>query len=129
MSSRFLMIASAAFLALLGLLLSFAPAEALAFMGQSANGLLPVLLQLAGALYLAFALMNWTAKGSVFGGIYGRAIVLGNFMHFTMGALALLKAAINPGFSAWPWVLTVLYAAFALLFGRLLFRHPAAATP
>jgi hypothetical protein len=129
MSSRFLMIASAAFLALLGLLLSFAPAEALAFMGQSANGLLPVLLQLAGALYLAFALMNWTAKGSVFGGIYGRAIVLGNFMHFTMGALALLKAAINPGFSAWPWVLTVLYAAFALLFGRLLFQHPAAATP
>ncbi len=124
MSSRHLMIASAALLAALGLLLSFAPEETLAYLGQPSTGAVPVLLQLAGALYLGFAVMNWTAKGSVLGGIYGRAIVLGNFLHFTMGALALLKAAIDPGFGTIVWVLTGIYAVFALLFGRMLFTHP-----
>lgn len=125
MNSRYLMIASAAVLAALGLLLSFAPEETLAYLGQPGTGAVPVLLQLAGALYLGFAVMNWTAKGSVLGGIYGRAIVLGNFLHFTMGALALLKAAIDPGFGTIIWVLTGIYAVFALLFGRMLFMHPA----
>ncbi len=124
MNSRYLMIASAAMLAALGLLLSFAPEETLAYMGQPATGAVPVLLQLAGALYLGFAVMNWTAKGSALGGIYGKAIVLGNFLHFTMGALALLKAAIDPGFGTTIWVLTGFYAVFALLFGRMLFTHP-----
>ncbi len=124
MNSRYLMIASAAVLAALGLLLSFAPEETLAYLGQPATGAVPVLLQLAGALYLGFAVMNWTAKGSVLGGIYGRAIVLGNFLHFTMGALALLKAAIDPGLGTIIWVLTGIYAVFALLFGRMLFTHP-----
>lgn len=118
------MIASATVLAALGLVLSFAPEEAVAFLGQTTMGVLPVLLQLAGALYLGFAVMNWTAKGSVLGGIYGKAIVLGNFLHFTMAALALLKAAIDPGFGALVWVLTCIYAVFALLFGRMLFTHP-----
>ncbi len=115
------MIASAAVLAVLGLLLSFAPEETLAYLGQPAMVAVPVLLQLAGALYLGFAFMNWTAKGSVLGGIYGRAIVLGNFLHFVMGALAFLKAAIDPGFGTIIWALTAIYAVFALLFGRLLF--------
>ncbi len=121
MNSRYLMIASAAVLAVLGLLLSFAPEETLAYLGQPAMVAVPVLLQLAGALYLGFAFMNWTAKGSVLGGIYGRAIVLGNFLHFVMGALAFLKAAIDPGFGTIIWALTAIYAVFALLFGRLLF--------
>lgn len=124
MNSRYLMIASAAVLAALGLLLSFAPEETLAFMGQPTSGAVPVLLQLAGALYLGFALMNWTAKASVLGGIYGKAIVLGNFLHFAMGALALLKAAMDPGFGTINWVLTCIYAVIALLFGRMLFTHP-----
>ena len=124
MNSRLLMIAIAALHAAMGLLLSFAPEETLAFMGQPATGRVPVLLQLAGALYLGFAVMNWTAKGSVLGGIYGRAIVLGNLLHFTMGALALLKAAMATGLGMIVWVLTGIYAVFALLFGRMLFTHP-----
>ena len=87
-------------MAAMGLLLSFAPEEALRYAGQAAPGGLPLLLQLAGALYLGFALMNWTAKGMVLGGIYGKALVLGNFLHFTMGALALLKGAAGGTFGA-----------------------------
>lgn len=124
MNSRILMIASAAVMAAIGLVLSFAPEETLVFSGQAASGALPLLLQLAGALYLGFAVMNWTAKGMVLGGIYGRAVVLGNFLHFTMGALALLKAAISGTSGAVPWGITCVYAVFAVLFGRLLFGQP-----
>ncbi|MBK6410310.1 MAG: hypothetical protein IPF78_11570 [Flavobacteriales bacterium] len=46
----------------------FAPEESLAFFQQPVAGAVPVLLQLTGALYLGFAFMNWTAKGSVLGG-------------------------------------------------------------
>ncbi len=118
------MIASAAVTAAIGLVLSFAPEEALAFFRQPAEGALPVLLQLTGALYLGFAFMNWTAKGMVLGGIYGRAIVLGNFLHFVMGALALLKVAIGPGGGPSIWAFSGVYALLAMWFGRTLFSQP-----
>ncbi|MEO7080366.1 MAG: hypothetical protein ABIY71_02525 [Flavobacteriales bacterium] len=129
MNSRILMIASAAVMAAIGLVLSFAPEEAWAFFRQPVSAAVPVLLQLTGALYLGFAFMNWTAKGSVLGGIYGRAIVLGNFLHFTMGALALLKVAIGPGCEPFIWAVSGVYALFALWFGRTLFSHPLEARP
>lgn len=125
MNSRILMIASAAVMAAIGLVLSFAPEEAWAFFRQPVSAAVPVLLQLTGALYLGFAFMNWTAKGSALGGIYGRAIVLGNFLHFTMGALALLKVAIGPGGEVSIWILSAVYVVFAVWFGRTLFSQPA----
>lgn len=127
MNSRILMIASAAVMAAIGLVLSFAPVETLALFGQPAAGAVPVLLQLTGALYLGFAFLNWTAKGSVLGGIYGRAVVLGNFLHFTMGALALLKVAIRAGSEPIIWILSAVYVVFAVWFGRTLFSQPAEA--
>jgi hypothetical protein len=125
MNSRYLMIASALVMAAMGLVLSFAPAETLAYMGGPAAGRLPVILQLTGGLYLGFAFTNWTAKGMVLGGIYGRALVMGNFLHFIMGALTLLRAAV--GISNGPvfWTVTLIYVAFATGFGLLLFAHPA----
>ncbi|MBX2983539.1 MAG: hypothetical protein KF843_12750 [Flavobacteriales bacterium] len=124
MNSRILMMASATVMSAFGLVLSFAPEEAMAYFRQPTAGAVPVLLQLTGALYLGFAFMNWTAKGSVLGGIYGRAIVLGNFLHFTMGALALLKVSIGPKAGPSFWVLAGVYTVFAVLFGLTLFRHP-----
>jgi len=128
MNTKYLMIASALVMAAMGLVLSFAPAETLAHIGSAATGRLPVILQLTGALYLGFAFANWTAKGMVLGGIYGRSIVMGNFLHFIMGALTLLRAAV--GVSSGPvfWTVTVLYVVFAIGFGLLLFRHPAKVT-
>ena len=127
MNSRNLMIASAAVMAAIGLVLSFAPEETLSFFRQPVSGALPVLLQLAGALYLGFAFMNWMAKGSVLGGIYGRAIVMGNFLHFIIGALALLKVAIGPERGTSIWILCTCYVVFAAWFGRTLFTHPSEA--
>jgi hypothetical protein len=125
MNSRYLMIASALVMAAMGLVLSFAPAETLAYMGGTATGRLPVILQLTGALYLGFAFANWTAKGMVLSGIYGRALVMGNFLHFIMGALTLLRAAVGVTNGPVFWTVTAFYVVFALGFGLLLFRHPA----
>lgn len=124
MNSRILMTASAAMLATFGMVLSFAPEEAVAYLGGTAQGFATVLVQLAGALYLGFAITNWTAKGMMLGGIYGRAIVLGNFLHFTMGALALLKMAAGPAKAPAIWAVAAIYAVFAVLFFRVLFGQP-----
>jgi len=40
-----------------------------------------------------FAMINWTAKTSLLGWIYGRPIPIGNFAHYAIAALALLKIA------------------------------------
>jgi hypothetical protein len=85
------------------------------------DAVLFVLIQLAGALYLAFALANWTAKGSMIGGIYSRPLAIGNLLHFTVSTLTLLEYAFSHGLH-WP-VATALaiYALFAALFTYLVF--------
>jgi len=114
---------SAAFMALAGLAASFLPLEILAASGSD-DGLVPLLtIQIAGALYLGFALVNWMARGILIGGIYARPLALGNFMHFGVAAITLAKAL-----AAAPWtpivVLLIPYAIFAAWFAVVLFTHP-----
>jgi hypothetical protein len=123
MHTRTLMRLSAAFMALLGLAASFLPVEILAAAGGD-DSLVPILaIQIAGALYLGFALVNWMARGILIGGIYARPLALGNFMHFGVAAISLAKA-----YGAAPWTpvlaLLVPYAVFAAWFGAVLFTHP-----
>ena len=94
MSTRLLMILSALVLAALGLAASFVPREILMFVGARPDPLPGLLVQITGALYLGFAMLNWMARGSLIGGIYGRPVAFGNFMHFTVVALAMLRALI-----------------------------------
>ncbi len=130
MSSRFLMIASALILGLAGLAATFAPAELLTAWGAPATEQTVILVQLLGALYFSFALLNWTAKEMIIGGIYARPVSMGNFLHFTMGALALGKHGLAHGFDLPLVVAAVLYAVFAILFGVLVFgRAKAPARP
>ncbi|HMC97398.1 MAG TPA: hypothetical protein VKG92_07095, partial [Flavobacteriales bacterium] len=120
MNTRLLMIASALVLATIGLSLTFAPEEVFAALGGGTSGPWTIVLQLGGALYCGFALMNWMAKGAVLGGIYGRPLVIGNLVHFTIGGLALLKA----GSGTLLWTVTAAYVLFAALFGYVMFTHP-----
>ena len=55
-------------MALAGAVLLFAPREVMPASHP------PVLVQLIGAALLGFALANWTARGAMLGGIYGRAV-------------------------------------------------------
>jgi hypothetical protein len=124
MNTTLLMSASAVTMAAVGIAASFLPQEMLNAAGMDGNGLSPLFMQIVGALYLGFAMMNWTAKSVLIGGIYARPLALGNFMHFTVGALALSKGmTLNPG-SPVLWIAGGIYVLFGVLFGLVLFRHP-----
>ena len=107
-------------LAAAGILLLFAPQEVGAALlpGTRADALF----QLLGAALLGFATMNWTARGAALGGIYGRAVVVGNLMHLLVGAFVLVsKSASNDAVTPAFWVLTGLYVLGAALFVYLTF--------
>lgn len=124
------MTSSAAFLAALGLAASFLPQELLARAGSPSDSFTTTLVQLAGASWLAFALTNWTARGTLVGGIYGRPIALGNFAHFAIAAIVLLKIVPRGQASAAIVGVTAAYCAFAAWFGYALFSAgPRAISP
>ena len=123
MHTRFLMGFSAACMAVAGLILSFLPAEALTAAGIEAVPLLVVFAQVTGALYLGFAILNWSARGILIGGIYARPVGLGNFMHFAVVAATLVKAstvAATPILVA----LAALYTVLGTWFAVVVFRGP-----
>ena len=107
-----------------GLVFTFLPQETLVYWQIEPLRLLVLMLQLTGGLYFGFALLNWMGRSSLIGGIYGRPVAIGNFAHFLIGALALIKAAL----AGWggPSVMAggVIYSVFAVWFGLVLFKHP-----
>jgi hypothetical protein len=121
MKRMWIMAASAIVLALAGLAATFAPHELLEYLGAASDGALPLLVQITGALYLAFAMLNWTAKDSLIGGIYNRPVAIGNFLHFVMGALALGKAAVAMQFLL---PVAAVYTLFAIAFAWVMFTSP-----
>ncbi len=123
MHSRALMIASAVFLAVLGFATSFLPEKVLGLHGTVPDTPTLLLVQMTGALYLGFAILNWTAKGVLIGGIYARPVALGNFLHFTMVSIMLIKAAIVHGVMPLAISATV-FSVFAIWFGLVIFRPP-----
>jgi len=120
MNTKILLTVTSAALALAGVLALFAP-ELVVGSGLPPASPAPALVQLLGALYLAFAAVNWIARESVIGGVYARPISLGNFAHFIVGALILAKYVLGgaPGLPAIGALLV--YAAFAIIFGWLVF--------
>ncbi|MFT5891617.1 MAG: hypothetical protein ACI9Y7_001722 [Dokdonia sp.] len=64
-------------------------------------------------------------KGSIIGGIYNKPIVIGNLMHFGIGALTLVKVAFNIQQNTETLLaLTFLYTVFALAFGYIFMVNP-----
>lgn len=125
MATRALMTISAVFLALLGLVTLFAPAEVLSVHGTAPDNATKLLIQMMGALYLGFAILNWTARGNLIGGIYSRPVALGNLWHFLIVGILLIKAAIV--FAAVPLVISAAtFTLFAAWFGLVIFRAPVA---
>ena len=123
MYTRALMTSSAAFMAVAGLATSFAPQEVLAVHGTQPDNATVLLIQMMGALYLGFAVLNWMARGVLIGGIYARPLASGNFLHFAMVGITLAKAAV--AFGVLPLAISALvYSLFAAWFGVVLFRPP-----
>ena len=124
MRTKWMMSLSAAALGALGLAATFLPQEIVARAGGGSGGRAVLLVQVAGGLYLGFAMLNWSVRGMAIGGIYNRPIVLGNLLHFFSAGLALARGVAGgerqPGVVA----LTCLYGLFAVWFGRALFSSP-----
>jgi len=123
MNTKLVMTASALVMGITGVVLIFMPQEVQRLFHASANAGDVLLVQIIGGLYFAFAMINWTSKANLIGGIYGRPIAIGNLTHFSVGALSLLKGYAGiAGTSA--IVVTAIYAVFAVLFGIIFFTHP-----
>ncbi|WP_192822156.1 hypothetical protein [Rufibacter sp. LB8] len=129
MNTRILMSGSAVFMGALGLYFSFFPDSFTAWLCGEAQQEMALAMQLLGALYLAFGVLNWMARRLLLGGVYARPLSMANFLHFLMGALALGKgvwAAAEP--PVYLMVLAAAYGVFAVLFGLVLFARPAKVT-
>lgn len=71
-----------------GLALQFALHEVLAAAGVEATAGAAAAAQVAGALYLGFAMLNWMSTGARMGGIYARPLVMANLVRLVAGGLA-----------------------------------------
>lgn len=91
MNTKILMTLSALALGVVGLTLSFIPEEIIGYFKIETTTTTALFLQLLGSLYLGFGILNWIVKGSLIGGIYNKPIVIGNLMHFGIGAITLFK--------------------------------------
>ena len=118
------MTSSAAILAVIGVALSFLPRECLILAGADAGPRVVVLAQLAGAMALAWAILDWMSRGQRIGGIYNRPLALANWLHFLMGSLALVKMSTPDGLGTLEVALIVPYAALAIWWGVALFTSP-----
>lgn len=126
--TRWLMMLSAIFMAVAGLITSYFPDKVLETHGTVPDGPTLLLIQMMGALYLGFAILNWTARGVLIGGIYARPLALGNFLHFAMVGVMLAREAIEHGVMQLATSATV-FSAFAIGFGIVLFRPPVPRRP
>ena len=125
MHTRILMTTSAALMAVIGIAASFLPQEVLGLHGTVPDNATVLIVQMAGAVYIGFAMLNWMARGILIGGIYARPVASGNFLHFVMVAIALIKAAMTH--AALPLAISALvFSVFAVWFGLVVFRAPAA---
>ena len=121
MNTKLLMTACSLLLGATGIFALFLPDVLLSAQGVEPTEALSVLVQLMGALYFGFAIMNWTAKDSAIGGVYARPVSLANFSHFLTGALLLAKNLFDE-FSPLMLIATVMYIVFAACFYWLVFR-------
>ena len=129
MNTKIIMTASAIILGITGIVLTFIPDEIIDYLSLEMNKTLLSLMQILGALYFAFGMLNWMTKTSLIGGIYNRPIAVANFTHFLIAGLALTKGLIsNPSLPYIIWIIGIIYLVFAISFGVILFRHPISET-
>ena len=125
MNTKILMTASALFLGIIGILLSFFPQEIANYLNFDTNLISILFLRILGSLYLGFGILNWMAKGNLIGGIYSRPLAIGNLMHFAVSAIAFIKITfkIQTNFE-FILSLTIIYSIFTLCFAYIFMTNP-----
>jgi hypothetical protein len=125
-NTKVLLTLSAAVLGAAGIAGLFLPQEILGALGIVPAGVLvlTVIVQLLAALLFAGAIMNWTARGSLIGGIYNRPVAIANLTHFMIGALTVTKAFLAAHHSPILGTCAVVYVVFAIAFAMVFFGSP-----
>ncbi len=113
---------SAILMGLGGIGLSFLPNELATYMDWKESN--SIILQILGALYFGFAMANWMSKGNLIGGIYNRPLAVGNFSHFFIATLVLIKITMRGSQPYGMIAVTIVYSIFAIAFAYILFTHP-----
>ncbi|WP_057939238.1 hypothetical protein [Algoriphagus resistens] len=125
MNTKLIMTVSALLMYLSGIVLTFAPDMVLGYFNLDFNPITQFLIQILGALYFGFGMLNWMSKGRAIGGIYNRPVCIANLSHFLIAGLALLKGLTsNPELPKAIWVIVAIYTTFGIAFGVILFRDP-----
>jgi hypothetical protein len=124
MNTKILMAASAVIMGTIAIIFTFLPQEVIIFTGHSVVYLNVLLIQILGALYFAFAALNWMAKANLIGGIYSKPVAIANFTHFFIGGITLLKNALTQEEATGLWIAAIIYSLFAILFAKVTFGNP-----
>ncbi len=125
MNTKTLMIISAIFLAVNGFGFTFFPNEIAGLLINDDNYIFILILQILGALYLGFSILNWMSKASLIGGIYNKPILIGNLLHFFTASMALIKLAFKAETNLQLiFSYTIIYSLFTLSFGYVFFTNP-----
>ena len=119
--TRTIMIASSVLLAGTSLACLFVPEEAAAalHLSEGAAAVLP----LVAAGHAGFAALNWVGRGAIYGGVYGKPIVLANFTIAAVTTLILVSLQFADASPVGVGV-TAVFALYWLAFIRLLFWPP-----
>lgn len=121
LNTTLLMSGSAGFMGLLGVGASLFPRALLSALGIQPESGSVLLMSVAGALYLGFAVLNWMARENPIGGIYSRPVALGNAAHFFATTIVLVKHLVGTPHLVEFAIGTAVYALFAGGFGSLVF--------
>ncbi len=125
MNSKIIMGLSALVMGLTGIVLTFFPEHVAGGLALGTDRTPALLIQAMGGLYFGFGMLNWMSRASLIGGIYNRPVAIANFSHFFVSGIALIKGvtATSP-LPGLVWGAALVYLAFSVLFGGILFRDP-----
>lgn len=124
MNTKLLMSASSLFMGIVGIVFLFLPVELLNYAELTPSFIHTLFIQIFGGLYLGFALMNWMGRGNLIGGIYSKPVAMGNFTHFFIGGITLIKVAFSYPEMPLLWIIATIYGTFGTLFALVAFGNP-----
>ena len=125
MNTKCLMIISAVFLAVNGFVFTFFPNEISVLLINDDNHIFILILQILGALYLGFSILNWMSKTNLIGGIYSKPLLMGNLLHFLTASIALIKLTLKVETNhQLIFSYAIIYSLFTLFFGYIFFTNP-----
>ncbi len=116
--------ASAAFLAITGMLLLFASEEMLPNVVTGFPPAVAWIGELVASGWLAMAILNWANRKALLGGVYGRPVVLTNMLFYFTTLMTLSRLVARQVVPVGAFYLLVPIAIFTVIYARLLYRGP-----